>query len=132
MPVTYQVDLESSLIHTRCTGDVTFAEVLAHFRELEADPGVPAGVDVQLDLSEMRSLPETGQLRAVAGRLERLKPRVKWGAFAIVAGRDALFGMIRVFQVIAEEHFADSAVFRDRDEAQLWLASVRSSSALPS
>ncbi len=126
MPVTYQVDRESALIHTRCTDDVTFQEVLAHFRQLDSDRSVPAGVDVLLDLSEMESLPETDQLRTVADRLERLRPRVKWGAFAIVASRDSLFGMVRVFQVFADGLFADSAVFRDRNEAQLWLASVRS------
>jgi hypothetical protein len=66
MPVTYQLDRESGFIHTRCTGDVTFEEVLGHFRELEADTSIPARLDVLLDLSEMQSLPESDQLKSVA------------------------------------------------------------------
>jgi hypothetical protein len=34
--------------------------------------------------------------------------------------------MIRMFLVFAEGHFADSRVFREREEAKRWLASVRS------
>ena len=125
MPVTYQLDQESSFIHTRCTGEVTLEEVIRHFQELETDPLLPARLDVLLDLSEMQSLPESDQLRSVAGEIGRLEPKVEWGACAIVASHDALFGMIRVFEVFAEGLFADLRVFRKRAEAELWLASVR-------
>jgi hypothetical protein len=40
-----------------------------------------------------------------------------------VAQRDALYGMIRMFQVFAEDQFAISGAFRDRDEAVRWLDS---------
>jgi len=129
MPVTYELDQESGFIHTRCTGDVTFEEVIGHFRELETDTSTPARLDVLLDLSEMQSLPGSDQLRAVAGEINRMQARVKWGACAVVAGRDALFGMVRMFLVFAEGHFADSRVFRERKEAERWLASVRSPTA---
>jgi stage II sporulation SpoAA-like protein len=126
VPVTYQFDREFPLIRTRCGGDVTFAEVVSHFRELERDACLPARLDVLLDLTEMRSIPESDQLRSVAGEVEHLQQRVRWGSCAIVASRDVLFGMSRVFQVFAEAHFANSKVFRDLDDAERWLASVRS------
>ena len=59
MPVTYRLDRNSGFIHTRCTGDVAFEEVLGHFRDLETETSIPARVDVLLDLSEMQSLPES-------------------------------------------------------------------------
>jgi hypothetical protein len=129
MPVTYQVDRESVRIRTRCTGDVTFEEVLDHFRQLRGDASLPPRLDVLLDLAAMESLPESNQLRSIADEVDRLKPRLKWGACAIVANRDALYGMLRMFQVFAEKQFASSYVFREREEAERWLESLRAPAA---
>ena len=126
MPITYELDPESQLVRTRCWGNVTFDEVMGHFRELESDASLPTRLDIFLDLSSMDSLPESEQLQSVAGEFDRMQSRVKWGACAIVASRDALYGMLRVFQVFAEAHFEDSCVFRDREGAERWLESARS------
>ena len=127
MTVTYQLDREFPLIRTRCTGNVTFAEMVDHFRELERDASLPARLDVLLDLTEMRSIPASDQLKAVSGEIEHLQHRLRWGSCAIVASRDVLFGMSRIFRVFAEAHFANSNVFRELDEAERWLAYLRSS-----
>jgi hypothetical protein len=126
VPVTYQIDQELRLIRTRCTGDVTFAEVLSHFRELVRDAALPRRLDVLLDLTEMGSIPESDQLRSVASEVAHLQQRLEWGSCAIVAGRDVLFGMSRMFQVFVESNFANSNVFREIDQAEHWLASSRS------
>ena len=126
MPVTYRFDREFSLIRTMCTGDVTFAEVVSHFRELERDATLPARLDVLLDLTEMRSVPESDQLRSVAREVEHLQQRLEWGSCAIVASSDVLYGMSRILRVYAEAHFVNSNVFRELEEAERWLASHRS------
>jgi len=122
MAVTYQLDRERGLIETLCTGEVTLDEVLHHFQELEADASLPERLDVLLDLGPMTSLPESEQLREVTRAVDRLKTRVAWGTCAIVARRDALFGMSRMFQILAEGLFARSRVFREREAAEDWLA----------
>lgn len=124
--MTYVCDREAGLIRTRCTGNVLFEEVIGHFRELESDPSIPARLDVLLDLTEMQSLPDRTKLRMVAGAVSGLKKKLEWGAWAIVATNDALYGMIRVFEVFSEDNVERSAVFRDLDEAERWLASIRS------
>jgi len=98
---------------------------MAHFRDLEADASLPGRLDVLLDLSRMESLPESAQLRSVAGEVGRLREKLEWGTWAIVAPRDALFGMLRVFEVFTEGSLARSRVFRQRDEAEEWLNSER-------
>jgi hypothetical protein len=129
MPVTYELDSELAFIHTRCTGNVTFQEVIGHFAELERDESLPDRLDVLLDLDEMESLPERDQLHSVVGEMHRLESSVKWGAFAIVASRDALFGMSRMFEVFAEGRFTNSGVFREREQARQWIESIRSRGA---
>ena len=125
MPVSYRCDREAGLLRTEFTGDVNFDEVMAHFRDLEADASLPGRLDVLLDLSRMESLPESAQLRSVAGEVGRLREKLEWGTWAIVAPRDALFGMLRVFEVFTEGSLARSRVFRQRDEAEEWLNSER-------
>jgi hypothetical protein len=123
MPVRYSIEPERGLIRTRCTGDVTFAEVMDHFQEIEEDPAVPDRLDVLLDLSALTSIPTTEQLRVVAETAGQVRARVRWGALAITVSRDTLFGSSRQFEVFAERHFARIRVFRDPAEA--WLPAFR-------
>jgi hypothetical protein len=123
MPVTYTIDATKRLIRTRCVGDVTFDEVVAHFRTLLQDPDVPNYLDVLLDLSELATLPETRQLENVAREVQKTREKVRFGVCAIVAQRDALFGMMRMFEVIARKYFREIRAFREMGEAEAWLAS---------
>ena len=125
MPVSYQVDGDGRTIRTKCSGNLTMQEVLDHFHDLEQDPQCPVCPDVFLDLSEVESLPETPQLSIVVRTLKRIRPKVRFGACAILAHRDALVGMMRIFEVLAEEVFRSTATFRDEREAEIWLVSHR-------
>jgi hypothetical protein len=125
MPVTYQINRETSFIETHCTGEVTLDEVLGHFQQLEAEPSLPERLDVLLDLAEMTSLPDSAELQEVTRAVDRLRAMVEWGACAIVASRNALFGMIRMFEVLAEGLFVRIHVFRERTEAERWLGCCR-------
>jgi hypothetical protein len=107
-------------------GNVTFDEVIEHFKELATDTSLPARLDVLLDLSQMESIPESDQLRSVAGEFDQFESKVEWGTCAIIASSDVLFGMSRIFQVFSEARFTHSNVFRSREEAERWLGSVRS------
>jgi hypothetical protein len=125
MPVTYQIDQANGIIRTKCTGAVTIEEVLNHFRELERDPKCPERLDVLLDLSEQTSVPNQRNVQDVAFEIARVRGRIQFGICAIVASTDALFGMLRMFEVLAEEFFDKSHVFRSISEAEAWLASER-------
>ena len=121
MPVTYEIDRDRRLVRTRCAGAVTMAEVLGHFDELERDPARPERLDVLLDLTGSTTLPGSDQLRTVAARISAVRtPR--FGRMAIVADRDSMFGMARMFGVFAEAYFTASKVFRDLPEAERWLS----------
>jgi hypothetical protein len=123
MPVTYQIDHAKQLVRTSCTGATTLDEVLQHFAVLIQDPECPERLNVLLDLSEMTSLPGSDQLRAVATEIARIVPRIQFLNCAIIAPKDALFGMARMFEVFAEQYFGATRVFRTRDEGAVWLES---------
>ena len=125
MPVTYTIDVDKRRVHTYCVGRVTLREVIDHFRTLEQDPLCPTNLDVFLDLSgvDLNSLPQTPQISRVVLEIEHIQDRVRFGACAILAPSDAVFGVMRMFEVMSDRHFRVIHSFRDRIEAELWLAS---------
>ena len=124
--MTYKIDANKRIIWTRCVGLVTLQEVMDHFRTLEQDPDCPDLLDVFLDLSEVQSIPETRQISTVISEMNRIRGQVRFGACAILANRDALVGMMRVFEVMAENYFRVTCTFRVANEAEAWLVSQQS------
>src|SRR5262249_25084409 len=99
MPITYRIDRERSRIITTCSGDVTLPEVMAHFDELQRDPEVSPRLNVLLDLTQQTSIPLARQMQAAADRVG-LVTNIVFEACAIVASREAMFGMARMFEVL--------------------------------
>jgi hypothetical protein len=126
VPVTYKIEADKRTIRTKCIGFVTLDEVIDHFRTLQQDPDCPDHLNVFLDLSEVDSLPGTGQISTVINEVKKLRGRVRFSACAILATRDALFGMMRVFEVMGEEYFRVMRTFRVANEAEAWLVSQQS------
>ena len=126
MSVTYKIDANKKAVRTKCVGLVTLQEVIDHFRALEQDPDCPDLLDVFLDLSEVDSLPETHQISTVINEVKRIRGQVRFGACAILANRDALIGMMRVFEAMAEECFRVTCTFRVANAAEVWLVSQQS------
>jgi hypothetical protein len=128
MPVTYAIDTREKIIRTQCIGMVTLAEVVDHFRTLESDPDCVGRLDVLLDLSEMKNVPNARQIQSVPYQIARIREKVRFEACAVVATTDPLFGMLRMFEVVAERVFRVIHVFRSRPEAETWLVSEKQSS----
>jgi hypothetical protein len=127
VPVIYKIEADKRTIRTKCIGSVTLDEVVKHFRTLQQDSDCPDFLNVFLDLSEVDSLPDTGQISTVIDEVKKLRRgRVSFGACAILATRDAVFGMMRVFEVMGEDYFRVIRTFRTANEAEAWLVSQQS------
>lgn len=125
MPIAYQIDKANRIIRTKCSGLVTIEEVLDHFRTLERDPDCPKYADVLLDLREETTIPTKNNLQEMTLEISRIRGRVQFGTCAVIACSDALFGMLRMFEVFTEQYFRETRVFRTASEAEEWLASRR-------
>ena len=124
MPVSYAID--EGIIRTRCYGAVTLAEVLNHFQNLRDDPNRAGHLDVILDLRDVTSSPTADQIRQASRGPELLRGILNFGFCAIVASRDVIFGMARMWAVFVEGYFTQVEVFRSVAEAEIWLAQRRS------
>jgi hypothetical protein len=123
MPVTYRIDTATKTIRTTCSRPLKFAEVMDHFRCLKEDPSCSGPLNVLLDVSDADLVPQASQLGAVSAALSLVRRKVQFRACAIVATRDVMFGMMRMFEVLAGDYFSATRVFRKMDEAEAWLAS---------
>jgi len=130
MPVTYTVDVEERIIRTTCSSPVTLPDVLEHFRALRENPEFSGKLDVLLNVDAVDALPERVQLGAVVTELGASAKKAEFGACAIVASRDAMFGMMRIFEVFASQYFRAICVFRGLAEAEQWLQQQRKTGEL--
>jgi hypothetical protein len=121
MPVTYFIDTAKKLIHTVCAGPVCLEDVVDHFSALKNDPACVGSLNVLLDVSAVDSVPESNQLRVVGSQIAAIRPKVQFQLCAIIAERDAMYGMMMVFRVFAERWFREIRVFRKVTEAEAWL-----------
>jgi len=119
--VTYKIDSDKKTVRTDCVGLVTLEEVIGHFQTLEQDSECPDRLDVLLNLTQMESLPETHEISRIVTEIKRVRVQVRFGACAIVANRDAVVGMMRVFEALADECFRVTHTFREVHEAEAWL-----------
>lgn len=125
MPVTYIIDPVEKTIRTTCSSPLTFEHVIEHFRALQRDPACAGYLDVMLDVSDADTLPEPAQLGMINVELSAVQAKAQFGICAIVATRDAMFGMMRMFEVLARPYFRATRVFRGRLEAEAWLAAQK-------
>lgn len=125
MPISYQIDRTAALIRTRCYGHVTLHEVLGHFRDLRQESALPKRLDVFLDMHEVTSRPTAEEIRIASKEPGALQGTVTFGCCAIVVDRDALFGMARMWGILAEGSFVAVNVFRSTTEAEAWLEAQR-------
>jgi hypothetical protein len=121
MPIPYEIDVARQRIHTRCVGDVTLPDVVAHFRALVADPRLPNRLDVLLDFRELATYPDGRQIQSIAIEIRQLLAKVAWRRCAVIGASDLAFGIGRMFEMITEPSFVKTMVFRDLEAANRWL-----------
>jgi len=121
MPISCQIDEQKDLLRARAAGDVTWEEVHPQLQQLEVVLMRRAPLDVLLDLTDCTSLPDRSQLENLAADIHRLGGRTRFHRCTIVATQPALFGMARMFEILAEDQFAATRVFRTVAEGEAWL-----------
>src|SRR5262249_36272220 len=117
----YHIDVGRGVVRIRCSGSIAFSEVRELFQRVGQTPQLSGHVSALVDLSETTSLPQTSQLKDLVEMIRSIQEQVDFDVCAIIATRDALFGMSRMFAVFAEPYFHNIAVFRDAVEAEGWL-----------
>jgi hypothetical protein len=124
MPISYRIDTERHLIHIRAWANVTRFELNAHHEKLSSDPEFKIEYDQLWDASDL-------QIADLSMRDIRQVAFFPWSSrvpcIAIVVSSSYVFEIAREFSTFAELTSRSIRIFRDLQDAQDWLESVRTS-----
>jgi len=127
MPINYSIDPRSGWLLARAKGKLTFQEIDAHLdieqrnRDLHRPELIEAiGATTNVSAAEIRRLVQ---------RAASMLRVVELGPTAIVTNNDVLYGMARMYSILAEGAGVHADVFRDTRSANLWLQQFDSDSA---
>jgi hypothetical protein len=121
MPVEYRVDPEKRAIFGSMKSPLTFEEyrsaIEAIVQSREHPPDIRTLWDLrELDFSEIDRSFEEGLIKISEELPQRGSPRI-----AFVVGTDLAFGMIRMFESLAERLGYETMVFKSYTEGEDWL-----------
>lgn len=124
MSIKYEVDRAAKLMTTRATGRITPAMLFEYLDAIIADPANDQCDELMIfDDIDIEAI-SSADVRAFAQRSAELSQDDKFRV-AVVAARDADFGMARMFQAFRELDEQRMAVFRTLDAACRWLGVKR-------
>src|SRR2546422_15150 len=102
MAVTYRIDAEERIVYLTTTGESSFAEWRDAMLSVLSDPAYEKGFNFLSDRRAQADLPDTEFARDAAWFLRGHSGAMGDCRWAAVAGRDALYGMARMFSTFSE------------------------------
>jgi hypothetical protein len=126
MPIRYSTDPVNQRLITRADGTVTFQDITAHLdlEQRNRDLDRPELIDARGATTDLTA----AQVRQLAQRAADMLRLVELGPTAIVTTDDVLYGMARMYSVLAEGVGATAEVFRDMESATKWLNRISAES----
>lgn len=124
MAVTYTYDHKENLIYTKFSGVITDEDLRQQAKAVAADPRIKPGVRELVDLRSVDSVEaSTETLGFIILTDKAHRDKFEGMRIAIVATRDLLFGLSKIFEVLSDIENAPSEVnvFRTMAEAKEWL-----------
>jgi len=118
MPVRYLIYKPLHLVWVVLEGDFTEQEIRADRDRLAHDPDFDPGFAQVIDLREVGQLTPPIDLLFSLARGSIFRPGVKK---AIIAPEALVFGLSRMYKVLAEGLRQDVQIFHDAPEALQWL-----------
>ena len=118
MPGSYMIDVPNRLVVTQAWATVNDAELLAHAKQLGADPRFLP------DFRQIADFSHVGEARVTREALRELGRINPWGAGAhraVITPQDLLFGMARMYELMSDQRPEEFRIFRDIPTAVAWL-----------
>jgi len=119
MPIEYSIDPGNGRLLTRANGAVTFRDINAHLdlEEHNRDLNRAELIDARNAVAQLTP----DEIRLLVGRAADMLRTLELGPTAIVTTDDVVFGMARVYALLAERVGVSAEAFRDVQSAADWL-----------
>jgi hypothetical protein len=121
MPAEYHIDRELGVVLSTAWGTLSDSDLLEHGRLITNDPSFTPDLNQLFDLTEVTEIALTPEgIRLLASR-DPFGAGAK-RAFVVAPGEMAVFGMMRMFQILTNEHHDELRLEFDHiGKARSWL-----------
>ena len=124
MSVEYKYDEENNFLYSRFYGVLTDEDLRSQAQAVADDPRVQQGVKEIVDLRGVDSVEaSTDSIGVIINIDKEHSEKLAGQQTAIVAPRELLYGLSKIYEVLYElsQGHANVKVFRDIGEARKWL-----------
>ncbi len=122
MPIKYVINALPNTTRFYCSGNLSNEDILESLMHFVSNPYYNPAYDELWDLTAVESTTVSQEgLRRVADFERTERPLGGANRRAVVAPSDLLFGLARMYEMIAEDVSIDIRVFRDTGPACRWL-----------
>ncbi len=121
MTLTHRIDAESGIVYVDVVGSFTMKEIKALIDGVVKDPDFRRGYHILSDHRRIGDPATAGQVRGTVEHIAALIDALGESKWAIVASKEASYGMMRMMEMLAEDLPIQISVFRDLEDARDWL-----------
>lgn len=121
LPASYEIDPARRLVTTRVWGAATDEDIHEHGRRLRADPQFDPTYRQLADISDVTEIRVSSKTIEDLSRGQLFAPGTQR---AFVASSEAVFGLLRKYELHADSLGQTVRVFRDRTAAEEWLGLI--------
>ena len=118
MPAEYELDLALGLVRTKEWGVLTEDDLRELYERIRSDPAFDPSFRQLCDLREVTKITTTAEALRFLAQSRVFSPGSRR---AFVVGRAVDLGLARMFQAYSEVAGQTVEVFREMDEAKVWL-----------
>ena len=122
MPLEYKIIESKKLLYVKGTGTVAFSELMNHIDELRQDPKYKAPMRKLVDYRQIKKLDlSMSEQESFSLKKAEAKESFAGEKCAIVVTTDYGFALARVHSALSEVSNRDTSIYRDLNEALVWL-----------
>ena len=117
-----RIDRERKLAEITASGTVDFSELKEIFMEIVGHEDWQAGFNMLCDYRKIDNLEVTSQdIDTITEWQTAMDSLIGSGKCAVVASKDSVYGMSRMWEILSSDRSQRICVFRRLNDAVLWL-----------
>ena len=120
MPISLDYDRKEDVIHTKAEGVIKLDDIISYFSSV-ANLDLKKRYRVFADYSEASLKLDNEDIQKMANRRKAMLAANDNIRIAVFCKEDLVFGLGRMYEILLGKKNCDVMVFRNREEARLWL-----------
>ena len=122
MPYTITFDQDNNCLFFEASDTFTGADIINSTLEIVEHPNFTEGLNLLADLRPIKQLDvSAADIRRLIELYRKLHGRLGYGQYALVTNSQVIYGMSRMYQIMAERMPFVVEVFREKEVALRWL-----------